>query len=426
MKIIMINHTFQDNQFSKRWKLLAQAHPDWDITLLAPSEFKWRTSDGLKVVESATAKGYEEETDNYRVKMVNVKPGNSLGMTWTSDEMIDYIDKAQPDIVYHIGSHAQESLMQILNYKRKKRPDLIVYAFSMRGPTQNISNFKNMRNEDKTLPRKLYRTIQTEYFKYKLKLLNKYTDAIFCHYPEGMQAFREEGYKGPIFMQTQVGVDLDIFHPDENKRKQIREKYDLGDAFVFASAVRFIDGKGVVQMLQALPVEGNWKYLLMGSGNEREVKAIQDTIKERGIEDKVILTGFINWEEMAAHWNGADCCIHFTQSTTKWVETFSLTLVQSMATGLPVVGSSSGSVPYQIGPDGIIVDEKDIDELHNQLQYLVNNPDKAKEIGKKLYERTTRSFSTKHLNNLFYATVTDLLNGVYDERKIDMADCDIE
>lgn len=427
MKIIMINHTFQQEQFSKRWKLLAEMHPDWDITLLAPYEYGWRNSSGLTVTDEKKNLGYQYDSKNFHVHTVRIKQGNArLGLTWTSQEMIDYIDEHNPDIVYHIGAHTQESLMQILDYKKKKNPKLIVYAFSMRGPVQDISNIANLRREDKSTVKKMLRYGQEIFLKQKLNKLNKYCDAVFCHYPDGKDSFRKEGYKGPIFMQTQVGVDIDVFYPDQEKRKAIREKYGLGDSFVFASAVRFIKGKGVLEMLDAFPVDGDWKYLLMGSGTESEVAAIREKIKERGIEDKVILPGFIEWKDMAAHWNAADCCVHFTQSTPQWVETFSLTLVQAMATKLPVIGSSSGSVPYQVGSDGIIVDEKDIARLHDELQWMVNHPEEAKSIGQKLYDRTVRSFSTKHLNNLFYATVTDLLNGVYDERKVDMADCDIQ
>ena len=427
MKIIIINHTFQQEQFSKRWRLLAGNHPDWDVTLLAPSEYGWRNSNGLTVTDQKIAKGYQFESPNFHVRTVTVRQGNAkLGLSWTSDEMLKVIEEVKPDVVYHIGGLVPEALMQILDYKKHKAPSLKVYTFSMRGPTSDAKNLFVLQRVDKSFVKKMLRYPEYVYQRYKVRKLNKYCDAVFCHYPDGMESFRNEGYKGPIFMQTQVGVDIDVFYPDQEKRKAIRDKYDLGNSFVFASAVRFIRGKGVLEMLEAFPVEGDWKYLLMGSGTENEVAEIKAKIKERGIEDKVILPGFIEWEDMAAHWNAADCCVHFTQSTPQWVETFSLTLVQAMATKLPVIGSSSGSVPYQIGPDGIIVDEKDIAGLHDKLQWMVNHPKEAKDIGQKLYDRTVRSFSTKHLNNLFYATVNDLLNGKYDERKIDMADCDIQ
>ena len=89
-------------------------------------------------------------------------------------------------------------------------------------------------------------------------------------------------------------------------------------------------------------MDGDWKYMLMGSGLPAEIDEVRNKISERGLEDRVILPGFIEWEDMPAHWNAADCMIHFTQTTESWEETFSLSLVQAMAVKLPVIGSTSG------------------------------------------------------------------------------------
>ena len=43
------------------------------------------------------------------------------------------------------------------------------------------------------------------------------------------------------------------------------------------------------------------------------------------------------------------------------------------------------------------------------------------DVGKKMYERAVKGFSVKHLNELFYKTITeDVLKGSFDESKADM------
>ena len=195
-------------------------------------------------------------------------------------------------------------------------------------------------------------------------------------------------------MQTQVGVDTDIFHPNENTRRKIREKYNIGDAYLFGSASRFDRAKGLIEIINALPEQGNWKYLMMGWGREDEVALVKKEIVKRGLQDKIILTGFINnWVDMAEHWNALDCAVHTPLTTMLWEETFSLALVQAMATALPVIGSSSGSVPYQIGGDGIIVPEGDIEKMREQMIYCMQNPEKAKEIVEMLKDHITRRWN---------------------------------
>lgn len=424
MKIVMINHTFQQEQFCKRWRVLAEEHKDWDVTLLAPSEWTWGSGKAVTFGKVEKKNGYEFEHQNFRVKQIHIK--NHKARSWTSKDMIEQLESIQPDCVYHIGSHTQESLMQILDYKKNKNPNLKVFAFSMRGPQQNVENIPNLMRHDKSIVKKCLRFFQYYYEKSKVKKLNSLCDAVFCHYPDGMECFKKEGFDKPIFMQTQVGVDTEVFYPDANKRKLIREKYGIADdEYVFGSAVRFNPSKGVPKVLEALPNNGRWKYLLMGSGLPEEIDAIKALIKQRNIESKVILTGFIDWNSMAEHWNAVDCAIHYTQTTPTWIETFSLSLVQAMATGLPVIGSTSGSVPYQIGPDGIIVDENDTQDLANQINWVLNNQDAAKDIGEKLYRRTINSFSTNHLNNLFYRTINNIIIGHYSAKDIDMVNSDI-
>ena len=44
IKLLLINHSFQVRYFYTRWQKLAQAHPNLDVTLLAPDECKWYNS----------------------------------------------------------------------------------------------------------------------------------------------------------------------------------------------------------------------------------------------------------------------------------------------------------------------------------------------------------------------------------------------
>lgn len=417
MKLLIINHTFQKPQFYKRWKLLAEKYKDLDITLLAPSEWKWGWEKNLTYGTVDALSGTVVEEERFRIHLIDIQKGRFGG--WTSQKMEQEILNTIPDVVYYIGEHTQDALMQLLDLK-SKRKDLLsktkFIAFSMRGHQQSLK-FKFSKN-----PVRMAKNIgKYIYFSAKIKKLNKLCDAIFCHYPDALSEFCREGYKKPIYMQTQVGVDTDVFHPDVEARTRIREKYEIGDAYLFGSASRFNVDKGLGEIIKALPQEGNWKYLMMGWGRPDEVEKIKAEIASRGLQDKIILTGFIDtWDEMAAHWNALDCAVHAPLTSENWEETFSLALVQAMATGLPVIGSSSGSVPYQIGEDGIILPEGDVGAMHKQFVSMIENPAYGKAVGEKMKKRAEECFSILHLNDCFYHTVQDVLDDVYDPNKVDM------
>ena len=420
IKILLINESFTNPIFWRRWELLAEMHKDFELYLLAPDHESIKAREhsfghDLKICGKVIEKG------NFHILLFTKKHIKGLGMGWISPDFQKYITEIKPDVIYNIGGHNQLSLMQLIHLRNRYLPSAKMMSFSMRGPNYNASHFK-----DKCKPLSKYlkrRILAYPYIKIMLRYFNKNVDAVFCHYPDALECFRMEGYKGPIYMQTQVGVNPELFHEDLEARKEIREKYNIDDdTFLFGSATRFTVMKGLDDILQALPNEGKWKYLMMGAGMPSDETRLRNLIKLKGLEDKVILPGFINLSDMPKYWNAIDCMLHCPRTAFSWVETFSIALVQGMITGKPVIGTDSGSVPYQIGPDGIIVKEGDIDELRDKMIWVIEHQDDAKKIGEMMKKRATECFSILHLNELFYLTITeDVLQGKYDKNKADMA-----
>ena len=417
IKIILINHSFQVNYFSRRWRLFAEKHPNVDVTLLAPAEYSWYSSKGYTYGKAKNLKGQVVDENNFHIRLFRIKENNPH-IGWTSPDFKKLFSDIKPDVVYNIGTHDQESLYQILHILKKNHPNCKRIAFSMRGPAHNIVRSKGKCS--------IFRRIVREYL-YRRRLshlnyINSNVDAIFCHYPDAVKCFREEGYNGPIYMQTQVGVNEEWFHEDPIARKEIRKKYKIQDTtYVFGSATRFTIDKGLDDIINALPNEGDLKFLMMGTGSNQDVDRIKKLIDKRGLGEKIILPGMIDWYEMAKYWNAVDCAIHVPRTTPKWVETFSLSAIQPQITKKPVIGNDSGSVPYQIGFQEMIVPEGNIVALSEKIAWVLAHKDEAAKIGLKMYQRVHNSFEIQHLNDMFYDTlIEDVLPGKYDECKLDM------
>ena len=385
-KIVIINHSFMKEYYSRRWKLFAMSHPNVDVTLLTPTEMTWYATKEYTFsgAENVVAQAVEE--DNFHIKLFRL---NIHRWSWFSTDYKPLFKEIQPDIIYHVGTHRMLSLIQVAHVAHKVCPKAKLMLFSMRGPASNLTLDHSKCGPKEWLMRRL-RYVQMDL---TWRYVRKNFTSIFCHYPDAVDCFRQEGYKGDLYMQTQVGVNKEWFHEDESARKEIREKYNLGDAYVFGSASRFTPDKGIDVILRALPAEGNWKYLMMGTGSDEDLKRLRSIIKERNIQDKVIETGFVDWFEMAKYWNAVDCAIHVPLTTKTWVETFSLAAVQPQITKKPVIGDDSGSVPYQIGFDNMIVPENNIEALNEKINWVLNHKEEATEIGKRMYERTNKSFT---------------------------------
>ncbi len=417
IRIVLINHSFQINYYSRRWELLAEQHPDLDVTLLAPEKSKWYNSKSYTYGNGGTViKGKTVENGNFHIQLFRKR--DVRGSDWYSPDLKKLLLEINPDVVYHIGSHTQLSLVQIIRIVKKHLPKTKILAFSMRGPHHNLSARRKKGMSWGAIKSNLSVALSTQIWRY----VKKNVDVFFCHYPAAFNSFREEGWTGPLYIQTQVGVNLEWFHPDEKARQEIRNKYSIGDSFLFGAAARFSLSKGIDDILNALPVNGDWKFMIMGSGRDDEIERLHKIVSEKGIENRVIFPGFVDWYDMTKYWNAIDCAIHVPRSTQKWVETFSLSIVQAMATAKPIIGNDSGSVPFQIGQDNILVKEGDICALHEKMQWVMNNRDEARKIGEKAFDYASRSFSVQHLDDMFYVTLLDIMNGVYDVRKIDMTE----
>lgn len=411
MKIVIISFTFQLKYFNRRWELFAESYPDMDVYLLTQEQSAWY-SKGYTFGKTEIHKGEEVNNGNFHIRTFRQFTKHFWG--WYSPDFQAIFNSIKPDIIYFIGGHCELCLAQIIHIRNNYLPKTKVIAFSMRGPHHNLHLNFSIKS--------LSGLSQPLYYIYKkmlLRYINKYTDAFFCHYPDAVQAFKDEGYCGPIYMQTQVGVNPEWFYENSEARKRIRDKYSILDStFVFGTAVRFTEDKGIYDILAALPINGDWKYLMMGSGEEKDNERFKSEIRKRHLENHIILTGLIDRFEMADYWNAVDCAIHVPLTRT-WVETFSLSVIQPMLLHKPIIGSSSGSVPYQIGPEGIIVKEGDSYALKAQMQSLYNNPELCRELGDKMYERA-RHYSIFQLNSLFYNTLFDILDNKYDCKKSDM------
>ena len=408
-KIVIINNAFTRKNLRERWLLFSKSHPDVDLTLIAPKDWQYGGTGSMTTGGKEYFKCPQIDENNYHVLPVEYDIDRSG--SWYSSEMLEKISTIKPDLVYHVGHHLQTTLFSLLKLS-KQLPETKFVAFSMRGPNWDLL-YQWKRHPFKSVLKYIYHYNH-------LKTLNRCSDAVICHYPDAVNSFKKEGYKRPIYMCTQVGVDTDVYKPNTIFRKEIREKYGLGDSFVFGSATRFCEDKGLDDIIDALPQSGNWKYLMIGGGRKKDEERLKQHLRQRNIEDRVIMTGHIDQLEMPKYFNAIDCALH-TPRTADWIETFSVALVQEMAMSIPVIGSNSGSVPYQLGSNAIIVKERNPYDLREKLLWVLTNQSAAKEIGTKMRWRAVHCFSIQHLNDCIYDIFIDIINGVLDENKIDQA-----
>jgi glycosyltransferase involved in cell wall biosynthesis len=388
---------FRNEATFTRWRLLANENEDIDVTLIGPKYWEDRTW-----TESAIVRPKHIKEERFRFIPINMKPLKWLRNGWLSWELLNLIKKYQPDLIYMIGFEIDNIVFEVGLYRLLFLKKTKIVAFTMRG-----------------LPLPLH----IPHFRLRWSFAKKVFDAYMCHFPAGKMVLEQQGrFLKPIYLQTQIGVDADVFKPDIYLRQKVRESLGIKDEFVFGAACRMVIDKGIYDILDALPVEGKWKLIILGDGEELE--NFRDSVKKRNLQNYVITPGYVSMGQgVSGYMNAMDCFIHVprTNLDRNFFDTFPLSVVQAMATRLPVIGSDSGGVPYQLGGKGIIIPERNIQSLHEAMVEVMNNQAIAQKIGSELYLHVQNAFEIKHLTKCFNIVMREILVNIYDSNHVDQA-----
>lgn len=122
----------------------------------------------------------------------------------------------------------------------------------------------------------------------------------------------------------------------------------------------------------------NLKYLIVGDGPER--KKLETLTEDLGINEKVEFLGMLSHENVLKKMDDVDIF-----SLPSWNEAFGVVYIEAMANGKPVIGCKGEGIEDYVDDEetGLLVNPKDVDSLAQAMDFLLSNPDKAKDIGER-------------------------------------------
>jgi glycosyltransferase involved in cell wall biosynthesis len=185
--------------------------------------------------------------------------------------------------------------------------------------------------------------------------------------------WRAKGYTGPLAIIPQFGVDPDVFFPAERPRND--------ETFVVGFVGRLVEEKGGAILLDALArLNGAWRLDVIGEGSQRA--ALAEQARRLGIADRVTFAAQPS-TQMPDFYRRVDTLAVPSLTRPNWKEQFGRVIVEAMACGVPVVGSSSGAIPDVTGEGGLIVPEGDSAALADALRGLQAAPDLRRTLGER-------------------------------------------
>jgi glycosyltransferase involved in cell wall biosynthesis len=226
------------------------------------------------------------------------------------------------------------------------------------------------------------------------------------------EVLRATGFRKPIAVIPQFGVDAARFSPDAGQRAETRARIGAGKAdFVVGFGGRIVREKGVHLLLEAVRGIPDCHLLLLGNGAEQG--ALAESAERMGMASRVHFAARIRSLDMPQWIAALDVLALPSLTGRRWAEQFGRILVEAMSCGVPVIGSSSGEIPDVIGSAGIVVPEGDVPALREALIAMQAAPARRATLG-----RLGRARVVAHFTNERIAEATaDFYQSVLRERE---------
>jgi len=185
----------------------------------------------------------------------------------------------------------------------------------------------------------------------------------------------------------------ELFYPCLNPQKQnfVRSKYGIPNAPYILSLSTLEPRKNINHTIRCFInlVEQeniNELYLvLVGTKGWSYDKTFAEIYSDSHVKDRVIITGYVADEDLAALYSGAIAFVY-----PSFYEGFGLPPLEAMQCGIPVITSNTSSLPEVVGDAGIMLDPKDADGLCQNLLELYNKPSLRQSMSQKSLEQSKK------------------------------------
>lgn len=225
---------------------------------------------------------------------------------------------------------------------------------------------------------------------------------------DGANIMRQWGYRGLLEVMPQMGVDPEFFSP----LKTVDRISETGQPFRIGFLGRLVHSKGIDLIFAALHLLQQKKLrccvVLCGSGaDEQKLRQIADELQ---ISDQIIWRGSVPHKQAPVELGQFDVLVLPSRTTPGWKEQFGHVLIEAMAMGIPVVGSSSGEIPNVIGRSDLVFPEEDVSGLVRILERMICNPDWRQAMGDYGLDRVNQLYTHKRIAQRLIALWQSILN----------------
>jgi len=323
--------------------------------------------------------------NGHEVDLLTLPLGKPVGIENHSGLNIHRVKspKNEPFFTWFFGSYLRK-------YIKYSKPDVIhVHGMRPLGAVKNLDLPIVFTNHTSGYLKRIERGGR-ELIKIAKRL--KSVDAVIAPSQELCDATRVVGYEKPVVFISN-GVDTQKFRPGMNSK--LREELGwVDDEIVILLARRLVEKNGVLDFAKAatLVKRSNARFLFAGDGDERG--GIERILSDGGVLEKSYFLGNVQNSKMLDVYQSSDISV-----LPSYMEATSITGLESMACGLPLVGTRVGGIPFIIDnmKSGVLVNPRSPDSIAKEIQKLIDDSQLRLSMGKNGRMRAEQLFSWKRI-----------------------------
>lgn len=374
MRVLFVSHSSVVDVYQDKLRWIAQ-HSDVDLTALLPEKY----FEAGRIVRAYGGDG------TYTVKTLRSRFSKTAKQNaWHFVGLGRTIQRLQPDIV-HIEEEPESFVTHQIIRKclaLKRRPRIVLFSWrNMTIPYEHWPWWHPKRIVQNTLQH----------------MTLPHVDHLLVGTHESEPLFRNVGYDGPVDIIPQYGVNPVTYSPDAYN-PEFRKKLNISDqAIVVGFVGRVLKMKGLDVLVDAISrlTRTDVHLVIVGRGD------YSPTILQRaemvGIADRLHIIENVTASDIPSVMTSMDMVCIPSLTAPHWKEQFGRVIIEAMACGVPVIGSTSGEIPYVIGDAGRVCTEGNVDELREALHTLIDSREERQRLSILGQERVRSLYTNERI-----------------------------
>ena len=378
MKLLIISHSCV-TPINQQFYAELERQTNWQITIVTPSN--WKTEYG-KVLTP-------EPWSDYRGQLMSMPiwlSGN-INLHIYRSTFIRLLKEIEPDFIYVHQEPYAISTAQI-------------YWANNLSINKPIAFF-TWQNIFKRYP-VIFRQIES--------LVYNKSSIAFTGSRSAAEVLRQKGYQGNCKVLPS-GIDTDIYGSYDRTEELKDNLRKTENEVIIGYLGRIVAEKGLKTLLHALHQiqELPWRLIMVGKGDyETEFKQIAN---ELNLNQRISYLGYIPHTEAPHYLSAFDLLVLPSETQPNWKEQFGRVIIESMACNTPVIGSSSGEIPYLIEATGggLTFPEAQPKILAEQMRKLITDRSLRNCLGQQGRQSVVQKYTNISLARSFADTIDEAL-----------------